>query len=329
MITTTSMWAEHKDRVLNGVFNLVGSGGPVSGSAFSISGVRPTGLGVAGYGSRYLNLSNGVEYWNEGTILSPYWTPIDFNHPALLAFQDDFRNGVGEALTATNTNALLARSGIRIHGDGLSEVDSGAVVTFAEDGPILTLTTTDEVNHLVVLSQGDTNPIFQPDRHAPLVADVLFTSVSAITLRRYFLGALGTIADALVSPVTGSTTTLTLVQDDVAGMFMDAALTDAAGIFLPHNKSDEAASIATTATGVDTGYDVEAAATYQRWRIEINSAGVLTAFKNKVQIGQISAALDADEELALAFLIASTSTAVKSCIVKKVAFWGQRNTYLN
>jgi hypothetical protein len=271
------------------------------------------------------NGANGpVYYTNEGTKSSPYWTPVSFDQAGLRGWSTDFRDGIGTALAATDASVILA-SGVRIHGQGLAETDSGIVVTYtAELGPIARLTTTDEASHLVALGVGNTTLPFQPDTHGPLVIDVEFSHVSAITLRETFLGFIGAAADALDPVVTCAATTITLVLDDLAGIVQSVGLTDADGLFAPHNKSDEAANIATTATGVDLGTTIEAAGAYQRWRVEISKAGVMTCFVNKVQKTRIAAALDADEEVAPAFYVASTSAAVKSTDIKRFSTWGLR-----
>ena len=308
----------------NGVVNICGSGARVSGT-----GSASTGKGVCGIGSTYTNTVTGVVYFNEGTALSPYWTPINLAHPSLLSWFSDFRDGVGKAIADTAATVTIPGSGIRVFGQGIAETDSGFTVAIGEDGPIGSLITTDEDAHLAALGVGITTSVpFQPDTHGPLVIDVLISMSSAITLRRLFCGFLGTAADALDPPATGATTVITLVQDDLAGLFMDSIMTAASRLFAPHNKSDEAATIATTAAGVDTGVNLATAGTYQRLRVEISAAGVMTCFIDKAQVTQIEAALDVDEEVAPVLLVGSTSTATKTMLVKRFAAWGNRRSLL-
>ena len=304
---------------------LFGGGQIASGSTHPLSGTSGTPLGMPA-GSLYINTSSYAVYVNEGTKTSPYWTPIHFDQPGLRAWWSDFRADTPAAITDTAASELL-RSGVRIHGQGIAETDSGGAVTFtAELGSIMRLTTTDEDGHTICLSpgMGDTVEFMQPDTHGPLVIDVEFSHVSAITLRATFAGFIAAIADALDPVVTGGTTTLTLVQDDLAGLFQDVGLTDTDGLFAPHNKSDEAASIATTAAGVDCSTTISAAGTYQRWRVEISRAGAMACFVNKAQVTRIAASLDVDEEVQPVFYIESTSTAVKSVDLKRIAMWGLR-----
>ena len=141
MIRNPSIQAALRDAANNQVFNLVGEGSPISGES-------GTGRGVAGIGSTYTNLSNGVRYFNEGTPLCPYWTPISMLQPGLLAWFTDFRDGLGKALADTAATATISGSGVRVFGDGIAETDSGLVVAIGEDGAIASLTTTDEANHV-------------------------------------------------------------------------------------------------------------------------------------------------------------------------------------
>lgn len=322
-----------KSQVENGVVNIAGVGAPVSGiGVYSASGhggtiqTPATGIGVCGTGSQYINVSNGVVYFNEGIAEAPYWSPINLLQKGLLSWFSDFRDGVGKALADTAALATLVGSGLKIFGQGIAEIDSGFVVTIAEDGAIGTLTTTDEAAHLAAIGVGLTTSVpFQPDSHGPLIIDCKIAMSSAITLRSLFMGFLGTAADALDPPVTGSTVTATLVQDDLAGVIFDVGLTDVDRLYAVHNKSDEAASQNVTTSGRDTGVDFPAAGTYTRLRVEISAGGVMTIFKDKVQVTQIIAALDVNEEVAPILLVRSTSTAVKSMSLKQFDAWGNRN----
>lgn len=325
MITHQTMMGALKDQADNNVFHLVGTGGPLSGSS-SRADYLPTGFNVAGFGSTYTDLTNGAVYVNEGTKTNLYWTPISYDQAGVLGWRSDFRDGVGKANSDTGATATIPGSGIRVFGSGIAEIDSGLAIAIAEDGAIGTLQATATTGGLLAaLGVGITTSVpFQPDRHGPIVVDALCAQSAAITTRRFFIGFLGTAADALANPVTGSTITITLVQDDLAGLTFDTDLTDADRLFAPHNKSDEAATILTTATGVDTGVDVAAAGTYQRFRVEISAAGVMTCFVDKIQVTQISASLDVDEEVAPVLLICAPTTATKAMLVKYFGAWGVR-----
>ena len=294
------------------------AGGPLSGTSGTFAG-------EAGPGEKLIDTTNGVEYINEGTKASPYWTPTSYKQAGLKGVYHDFNDSAEvKAIADTGATAVL-NSGLRVFGQGIADTDSGLTHSYeAEEGGLGALLTTNESAHLAALGMGDTTLLFQPDTHGPLVIDVEFTHDTAITDRATFLGFLGAVADALDPAVTGATTTLTLVLDDLAGIFQDSGLTDADGLFLPHNKSNEAATIETTAAGVDVSTTIKAAATFQRWRVEISRTGVMTAFVDKVQVGTIAAALDADEEVMPAFYVEANAAAIKQADVRRIAMWGTR-----
>lgn len=317
MIKIANMWADLKDRASSGVYHTVGAGSPTSGSA-------GTGKGITGKWSSYTDTTNGIVYVNEGTAAAPYWTPNSFDHPNLVGFHEDFRGGSVKAIADT-TASSNGGAGIRVFGQGIAETDSGCIQgTTVEGSQVGQLTTTNEAAHVASIGIGSSTAAWQPDTHGTLVIDTLM-SPAAITTMSFFVGFLGTAADALDPPVTGSSTTLTLVQDDLCGMVMDAGLTDADGVFAPYNKSNAAATIATSATAVDLSTTV-VAGTYQRFRVEIASDGDAKFFVDKTQVGsEISIALDVDEEVTPVLLVRSTTTATKTLNIKHVSAWSNRS----
>lgn len=286
------------------------------------SGTSGTLAGFATPGALAWDITNGVMYVNEGTQLSPYWTPVGFDQAPLFGVHNDWRDSVGVALAGSAASVVLAGSGVRVFGQGAAENDSGAVAqTAGEGGTEMRLTTTDEAAHTIAL--GMEAGVMQPDQHGTLVIDIELSNVSAITLRSMFIGFAGLAADALDPIVTGSTTTATLVQDDLAGMFFDVGLTDADRLYGVHNKSNANATQDLTADG-DTSTDIAAAGTYQRLRVEIAVDGDLTCFVDKAQVYSQAVALDVDEECSPVFYIESTSAATKSVDVRRFAAWASR-----
>lgn len=287
------------------------------------SGTSGTLAGIAEAGAVLWDTTNAVQFINEGTQASPYWTPTSFDQRALFGVWTDFRDQVGIAVADTAAEFIVPGSGLRIFGQGIAETDSGLVVqTAGEGGNVGRMTTTDEDAHTLAI--GMEAGVMQPDQHQLLVVDCEVAHVSAITLRAAFCGFLGTAADALDPAVTGATVTATLVQDDLAGLFFDVGFTDADRWYAVHNKSDAAASQTVNTGSRDTGVDVPAAGTFQRLRVEISASGGMTAFIDKAQVFSLAAALDADEECSPVFYIESTSAAVKSVDVRRFATWAYR-----
>ena len=298
-----------------------GSAAPRSGTA-----TDATLVGSANPGDLYTDVSTYTVYINEGTKASPYWTPVSYSQPGIRAVFTDFRDTGDVIAVGGSTMSTELNSGIRVFGDGAADTDSGlTVANVAEVGNVATITTTNEASHVLALGMGEHEVAnIQADTNGPAVIDVTFSHVSAITARSTAIGFVGTVADALVEPVTGSSTTITLVQDDMALMFQDSGLTDADGIFLATNKSDAAATVATTATGVDLSKTIAAAATYQRWRVELAEDGDITCFIDKAQVGTAAIGLDVDEEHAPVFYLAANAAAGKQATLKQVAMWYQR-----
>lgn len=287
------------------------------------SGTSGTHAGEPGLAGGLLwDYANAVLYMNEGTQASPYWSPVGFDQAPLFGVSSDWRDQAGKAVADTAAEAIIPGSGVRVFGQGVAETDSGAVAqAAAEGGIVLRITTTNEAAHLIAL--GMDAGVMQPDQHGMLVIDVELTNVSAITNRAMFVGFLGTAADALDPAVTGSGTTATLVQDDLAGLWFDTGLTDGDRIFGVHNKSNEAASQDLSADG-DTSTDIAAAGTYQRFRVEIDADGAMRAFIDKALVYSESAALDADEEVSPVVYLESNTTSALSADVRRLSAWAYR-----
>ena len=318
-----------------------------SGAGFPKSGTAGTtvndGRG-APPGGIYVDETSKVVFVNEGTAASPYWTPIGFDQRGLLGWYSDFTKGysiespLGEAAPNTFVEALgktiadtraskTLTDGIRVHGQGIAETDSGLTVAMSDQGAIGSLITTNEDAHTAVLSVGNgTVPVFQPDQNGTMVVDAN-VAITSLTECAAFLGFCGSAADALDPIMTYATTVLsfaTTIGDDVAGLAFSSELTDNDRWFAPHDKDNANASIATTATGVDTGVDL-VAGTYQRLRVECDSDGVVRVFIDKVLKSTFSAALEVTEEIHPMFYVeSSAAAATKTATLKHFATWGKR-----
>lgn len=291
------------------------AGPPVSGTSGTFAGELDIDGGLL------FDSSNYVLYVNEGSVASPYWTPVGFDQDPLFGVHADFRDNVGLAISDTSGGAILAGSGLRVYGQGAADTDSGLVVqTAAEGGIEARMTTTNEAAHLLAI--GMSAGVMQPDQHGQLVVDVELSNVTAITDRFLFIGFLGTAADALDPPVTIATTVATLVQDDLAGLAVDSAAGDADALYGVHNKSNANATM--TAGVLSPLTDLAAAGTYQRFRVEIAADGDMTCFVDKVQVYNQAIALDVDEECSPVALLGSNAAAIKSADVRRFSTWAYR-----
>lgn len=290
-----------------------------------VSGTSGTKVGQAGPGEFLWDVSNGVMYVNEGTKASPYWSPAGYDQAPLFGVHTDWRDGVGVALAGTTMDVTIAGSGVRVFGDGHADIDSGAVAnTAGEGGTTMRLTTTNEAAHIIAI--GMDAGVMQPDQHQALVLDVELTNVTAITSRAMFIGFVGTAIGAFVAPVTGATTVATLVQDDLCGIHQSTGYTDGDALYLVSNKSNAAATQDLTAAG-DLSTNLAAAATYQRFRIELHRTTTVVkaiAFVDKAQVGTVADALDEDEECSPVVALESLSAANVAMDVRRFATWATR-----
>lgn len=312
-----NMFAMQKNRVDLGALDFVGDFAPVSGTS-------GTGVGVMSKGSTFLNTLTGVQYYNEGTADSPYWTPVGYEHQGLYCFGSNFRNGTSLALADLTQAYTLAEGGVRVFGNSVDANDAGVVIAHVLGASEASMHTGVVNGEVVALGAGGATVPFKPSTMGPLVIDALVSMTTAITLRRLFCGFLGTAADALATPFSGSGTTITNSQNDMAGLVMDAAFTAAARFYATRNKANGNPTLATTATGVDTTKDIPAAGTYVRLRVEVSAAGKVTCFIDKVQVSSVADALTPATALAPALVLGSTSGANKVMAVKHFYTWANR-----
>lgn len=321
-------------RVLGGAGYFAGDGFPKSGTSGTL--VDADGVGVPP-NSLYIDNNTGVVFKNEGSLSSPYWTPVGFKQQGLLAWHTDFTDGgtgalvdtsyiintLGVPVAITETQPLMS-NGLQLHGQGLDETDAGMTVAITDQGAVATLTCTNEDAHIAVISPGTgTTPAFQPDQNGTMVVDAN-VSISSLTASAAFLGFCGSAAAALDPIMTYSGTTIsfaTTIGDDVAGLAYSSELTDNDRWFAPHDKDNANASIATSATGVDTGVDL-VAGTYQRLRVECDADGTVRVFIDKVLKATFTLCLEVTEEVHPMFYIESSTTATKSATLKHFSTWG-------
>ena len=309
---------------------------------FTLNGIPLSGStegsfkGEAEPGALCQDTTNMSLYMNEGTKASPYWSPLSsvygngggFNGGARMV---SLQHSDVVAIGGSNASDTLP-SGVRVFGQGHAENDSGLIDVEASGavGPLKQIITTNEVSHTIALGMGTSTAIHQPDTNGDIIIDIEFSNNTAITNRSLFCGFIGTAADAEEEPATGSSTTITLVDDDLVGAFLDTGLTDSDGIFFVSNKSNAAADVETTGSingqAVDISETIPAAGTFTRWRVQCNKTGGVTFFIDKVEKAHNSSALDADEELFPVFMLGSNATSVQKVDIKRFSIWSGNST---
>lgn len=135
MIVNPNIWGQFRDKADNNVWDLVGSGAPVNGTA-------GTGLNLAGPGSTYIDTATGIKYINTGTSASPVW--VASNTPVVTTgglgvvgnakMTYDFAVDGGAVSTITPTNSPTIPIGAIILGgtiDITTTLTSGGAATIA------------------------------------------------------------------------------------------------------------------------------------------------------------------------------------------------------
>jgi hypothetical protein len=277
---------------------------------------------VAGFptlqpGDRVKVNSSGLTY---EVVAQEAVRPLDHLKHAKLAYAVQMNSVESEALADTDAALLRVIDGVRIHGQGIAEADSGAVWTNGADGFVATLTTTDEAAHLVALSYGTDTEAFDAATYGPMSVEAVVSMTSALTDRALFVGFAAGLADALDPVVTGSGTTITLVNDDLVGLYFDSGLTAASRLYLPYNNANGAATIETTATGVDSGVNFSAAGTYVRLRVTVHADGRVVGYVNGAKVCETAAgAVATTVDLNPLVYVESNAAAVKIMTLKE--FW--------
>lgn len=310
----------------NGVTYTDISGFPKSGTSGTL--VDTNGEGIP-KGSIVVDYASGVAFVNEGTVASPYWTPLNFTQRGLHGWYTDFRDAVGKAVADTAATATVGGSGLRIHGSSVADTDSGLTVAVSDAGCIASLVTGNENPDATVASFGSgTTPLFKPNVNGPIVIDAMIAQLTAITSRSFFFGFLGSAADAIAAPITGSGTTISFAatySDEICGLCFTTGLTDADGWFAVHDKANTNASIATTATGVDPGITKAAGDVYERLRVEVDADGGVRMFINKVQVASFAAATQTVGTGLHPVIVENTlTTANATALIKHYGAWGSR-----
>ncbi len=174
-----------------------------------------------------------------------------------------------------------------------------------------------------------TTPVMKPSVNGTCVVDAVVTQ-GAVTARSCYLGFANSAADALLQPLIGGTATITpatTLGDQFAALFTDSRLTLSTSVFAVEDKANTQASITGAAyTAADTGVDI-AAATYNRFRVEIDTDGTVRYFIDKALVKTTAAAaVDPTVAMQPCFILGATTTTVAIASFKKFGAWGIRAT---
>ncbi len=174
----------------------------------------------------------------------------------------------GEDIIANTAASRPFGSSLRVIGQGIAEVDSGVVAVDGAAGTngVVRLTTTNEAAHTCGLV---TSQMLTAAGNGTIVGEWRVNSQNLDT-KTIFVGFTDDVADTALSPVTGSTTTLTLADSDLIGFVLDAALTSDEEWHTVHNGGSSTG--VTDSTALTTGVDA-VAGEFDILRVEIDVDG--------------------------------------------------------
>lgn len=265
--------------------------------------MRPTTIRKPVSGGLIHGLNRSVRGAHRDAQVDDLLLARDLNRVVL---REDFIAGADVKAIADTATSAVTRQGLRVFGQGIAETDSGLILVSGDLGQ--NLITTNEAAHTAAVG---TQVFLQPDTHGPFRLSVLM-KMPAIDDAAAFVGFCGSAADALDPRVTGATTTITLVDDDLVGAYFDSGLTAADRWFSPSNKSNAAAT--QTTASADIGKDL-VAATLTLVTVVIDRDGnavVEISDASGTSRKVVTGALDADEEHAAVFYVESNTTATKT-----------------
>lgn len=309
-----------------------------SGVGFPVSGTAGTtvrnGKGAAP-GAIYVDETTSTVFYNEGTAASPYWSPVSIDQRGIVGAVTDWNGAAGRAGSATTSNSIDT-NGVKYFGQGIevNDADTAMTVSYPIGGPLLTFGTTNEADHSSSLGLGGTAGLWKPATNGVMVVEINFTGITDILTRSFILGfqgdATGAQEEALDPIITGATTTLTFsavgtAGDNLAGLVMDSRMTAASTVFAFNNKANAAATQTAASATLTVAATVAAAATYNRWRVEIGTDGTMYCFVNKVLVKTVSAALTTTVAHKPVFQMTNTTTTASlQCGIRRFSTWAAR-----
>ena len=193
--------------------------------------------------------------------------------PGQIYLFNDFFTGVDISGVADNstTRTFYNLGDFRLFGDGVSEIDSGALAIGSDElNGVVRLTTTNEDKHACLLG---TELAFDAGLMGTIVieARVRFNNLDT---KHAFIGLTDTVADDLSLQddmiTAASTTALTLTASDMCGFYLDSELTDHEDWIMVYNGGTTTGD--TVVANIDSGDDA-VAGEFQVLRLEVTPTG--------------------------------------------------------
>ena len=192
--------------------------------------------------------------------------------PGQIYLFNDFFTGVDISGVADNstTRTFYNLGDFRLFGDGVSEIDSGALAIGSDElNGVVRLTTTNEDKHACLLG---TELAFDAALMGTIVVEAR-VRLNNLDTKDVFIGLSDTVADDLSfedDMISGASTTITLTASDLCGFYLCAELTDDEDWHMVYNGGTTTGE--TTSTSIDADDDA-VAGEYQVLRLEVTPTG--------------------------------------------------------
>ena len=192
--------------------------------------------------------------------------------PGQIYLFNDFFTGVDISGVADNstTRTFYNLGDFRLYGDGVSEIDSGALAIGSDElSGVVRLSTTNEDKHACILG---TELAFDAALMGTIVVEAR-VRLNNLDTKDVFIGLSDTVADDLSfedDMISGASTTITLTASDLCGFYLCAELTDDEDWHMVYNGGTTTGE--TTSTSIDADDDA-VAGEYQVLRLEVTPTG--------------------------------------------------------
>ena len=228
--------------------------------------------------------------------------------PGQIYLFNDFFTGVDISGVADNstTRTFYNLGDFRLYGDGVSEIDSGALAIGSDElSGVVRLSTTNEDKHACILG---TELAFDAALMGTIVieARVRFNNLDT---KHAFIGLSDTVADDLSFQddmiTAASTTALTLTASDLCGFYLDSELTDHEDWIMVYNGGTTTGE--TTVASIDSGDDA-VAGEWQVLRIEVTIDGTARWYIDGVLKKTVTGAVSTSTDYAVCLAAGANTT---------------------
>jgi len=225
------------------------------------------------------------------------------------------------ALTAVDGSRLVGP--LRVVGQGMAEVDSGAPAIASGLSGAVRLTTTNEDAHTLGL---ETNVMFDVGLMGTLVAEAR-VQFANFTTKEAFMGftdiAIASfVPDLETDLISGATTTITLTASDLVGFLLDSELTEDERFHCVYNGGTTTGATASAALQVSAD---SVAGEWDVLRVEVDSNGTARWYFNGTLEQTVKAAVSTTVDLKFFIAVGANAATIATMDVDYVKIAANRD----